>query len=285
VSSQPGGPLPGDQEPPRKPRKTANNKRHTFTPFALFGLVADAAAVLGVIIGRFNLVVSIGALLGVVIGTSVLIRRRKARLDRTSWLAIIGLVVGAVVLTTMVPQLRAEVGGQPTAASGTSTPGTSAPAPTSASASTSVSSSAASTSETLEPSTGQSTAPKLLYADSPTLKLSQGVDFEKNGAISSGISGPSGGIDLFLTNPYGVLTLYPNALNNKLVANTSSQVETAEHCAIVLKQGQPVSYTYVIESLSYCFLTSDGHVGLLTVSRALPDAALVRVLVWDAKLN
>jgi hypothetical protein len=182
----------------------------------------------------------------------------------------------------MVPQLRAEDAGQPLAAGASSSAASAKPsAPAMSDTNTSA---PASGEPTTEASTSESTPPKRLYAGSPTLKLLQGVDFEKNGAISSNLEGPSGAIDLFLTDPSGVLTLYPNALNNKLVANTSAQVETAEHCAIALRQSQPVSSTYVIENLSYCFVTSEGHIGLLTVVKSLQDAALVRVIVWDAKL-
>jgi hypothetical protein len=274
-------PQPGSETPTVRlpaeltPRQRPPRKGSKLTPVALMGWLADAGGVVTIVISQFNLIVTVLVLLAWIGSLTILIARHKKPIDRTNWAAIIGMTTATVLLTIMVPQLRAQqAAATPAANTGT----TETPPATTITTTTGTN---PTTGAAANPTTTAAT-PRLIYSNAVVLNLHDGIDLENNGAITHNLQSATGPVDLYIDTSPGPLVVVPNANHNQ-IANYSgpNQDNAAKHCPIDLKGTSLTTYAFGNIQQQYCFVTSDGHVGFFVPTKELDDAVLLTIRVWD----
>lgn len=276
-------PQPGSETPTVRlpaeltPRQRPPRKGSKLTPVALMGWLADAGGVVTIVISQFNLIVTVLVLLAWTGSLSILIARHKKPIDRTNWAAIIGMTTATVLLTIMVPQLRAQqAAATPAANTGTTEtpPATTITTTTGTNPTTGAAANA--------PTTTTAATPRLIYSNAVVLNLHDGIDLENNGAITHNLQSATGPVDLYIDTSPGPLVVVPNANHNQ-IANYSgpNQDNAAKHCPIDLKGTSLTTYAFGNIQQQYCFVTSDGHVGFFVPTKELDDAVLLTIRVWD----
>jgi hypothetical protein len=277
---QPGSETPTVRLPAElTPRQRPPRKGSKLTPVALMGWLADAGGVVTIVISQFNLIVTVLVLLAGIGSLSILIARRRKPIDRTNWAAIIGMTAATVLLTIMVPQLRAQ---QAAATAPASTGTTETPPATATTTGTSPATAAASNA----PTTTTTATPRLIYSNAVVLNLHDGIDLDNNGAVTHNLQSATGAVDLYVDTSPGPLVVVPNANHNQ-IANYSgpNQDNAAKHCPLDLKGTSLTTYAYGNIQQPYCFLTSDGHVGFFVPTKELDDAVVLTVRVWDEPVS
>lgn len=141
--------------------------------------------------------------------------------------------------------------------------------------------------------------PRLLFRGEVTLKPNQTLDVDRAGATpASHQFALTGNADIFyqgetnvstgeLETPQG-LYAYPVGLNDRNVTDSYN------HCVIATSRDHPmytaednIGVNAGIQSSSYCFVTSDGHIGYLKLEGLSEDTLQValRVIVWNAVVS
>jgi hypothetical protein len=250
---------------------TAEKSKASLLPQG-FGVVADVAGVVGLLLGGGKGIVLTAGLLGVLAGSSLVLLSWGKPLGRAAAVGLAVALIGAGVFgyrlgtETTAP---APVGSPVTPAGGTPSSGT----PSSGT-----------------PATGRPTASGTSAAASFTgqvrLTYGTGVDLDRNQADGAEVTGPNGDVDLFLKKYDPVASPTVLANGGDLYADDGPAKDAQARCAHALKEQEKPSLFYVSDGAQYCFATSGGDTGWMRINDrsfegvVAKDYVVLDVEVW-----